>query len=135
MISLPFTLLGTVVRGKQLGTQLGFPTANIRYDAQLAQWPREGVYVGLAQPEDEPQEYLCILNQGKHPTTPEGIPTVEAHLLAYSGQALYDRKLRLTYLHFLRPEQTFDTLDDLKAQLADDRQAALLWASQHNVRS
>ena len=42
--ALPFELEGTVVRGKQLGSRLGFPTANIAYDPTARQWPAEGVY-------------------------------------------------------------------------------------------
>ena len=49
MSSLPFELEGRVIRGKQLGNQLGFPTANIAYDPQSRDWPPEGVYAGYAR--------------------------------------------------------------------------------------
>ena len=73
-----FTFHGRVVRGKRLGSRLGFPTANIAYDPQSRAWPREGVYVGVARLDGESRGYVCIINQGRHPTVPEGMATVEA---------------------------------------------------------
>ena len=125
-IPLPFTVTGEVIRGKQLGSQLGFPTANIRYDARRNAWPAEGVYAGVACVRDT--LHLCVLNQGKHPTSPEGIPTVEAHLLDYDGGELYGESITLEYLTFLRPEQVFPSLDALREQLSRDKQAARQWA-------
>ena len=84
-----FTFHGRVVRGKRLGSRLGFPTANIAYDPQSRTWPREGVYVGVAQLDGESRGYVCIINQGRHPTVPEGIATVEAHLLGHAHRDLY----------------------------------------------
>lgn len=126
MNELPFVLEGRVVRGKQLGSRLGFPTANIVYDPAERCWPQEGVYAGLAELDEA--VYVTVLNQGSHPTAPGGTPTVEAHLLGYSGAPLYDRTLRLTYCVFLRPESKFPTLEALKCQLAQDCEAALRWA-------
>ena len=125
-VSLPFTVAGEVIRGKQLGSQLGFPTANIRYDTRPGGWPRDGVYAGVACVRDA--LYLCVLNQGRHPTAPEGIPTVEAHLLDYSGGALYGEQIVLEYLHYLRPETVFPSLDMLREQLEEDKQSARKWA-------
>ena len=125
-VSLPFTVAGEVIRGKQLGSRLGFPTANIRYDMRPGGWPRDGVYAGVACVRNV--LYLCVLNQGRHPTAPEGIPTVEAHLLDYSGGPLYGEKIVLEYLHYLRPETTFSSLELLKEQLRRDKQNARDWA-------
>ncbi len=126
-----FTVHGRVVRGKQLGTRLGFPTANIAYDPQSRDWPPEGVYIAEAQVMGDERRYVSILNQGKHPTAPGGAPTVEAHLLGHPNHALYGRQLTLRYRAYLRPEQTFDGLDALKRQLAMDRRSALRWAQTH----
>lgn len=131
MAQLPFELTGQVVPGKQLGTKLGFPTANIAYDPQSRQWPREGVYVGVASISGDDRRYIAILNQGRHPTAPGGMPTVEAHLLDYPMQPLYGKRLTLTYRDFLRSEVTFPSLDALREQLAQDRLNALAWARTH----
>ena len=131
MTELSFELTGQVVPGKQLGSKLGFPTANIAYDPLSRQWPREGVYVGIATIEGDNQSYVTILNQGRHPTSPDGMPTVEAHLLGYPEKPLYGRCLTLCYRAFLRPETTFPSLDALRNQLTLDRQAALAWAAEN----
>ena len=55
-----FTFHGRVVRGKRLGSRLGFPTANIAYDPQSRTWPREGVYVGVAQLDGESRGYVSV---------------------------------------------------------------------------
>ena len=55
-----FTFHGRVVRGKRLGSRLGFPTANIAYDPQSRTWPREGVYVGVAQLDGESRGYRIM---------------------------------------------------------------------------
>ena len=129
---LPFELSGQVVPGKQLGSKLGFPTANIAYDPAERSWPREGVYVGLARLDGEEEKaYVTILNQGRHPTAPGGMPTVEAHLLGYPARPLYGRKLHLRYLAYLRPETTFPSLDALRQQLESDKVHALAWADEH----
>lgn len=132
MEGLPFELSGQVVPGKQLGSKLGFPTANIAYDPAERSWPREGVYVGLARLDGEEEKaYVTILNQGRHPTAPGGMPTVEAHLLGYPARPLYGRKLHLRYLAYLRPETTFPSLDALRQQLESDKARALAWADEH----
>lgn len=131
MDGLPFELTGTIVPGKQLGSQLGFPTANIAYDPESRLWPREGVYVGVAQVEGDKRCYVAILNQGRHPTAPGGMPTVEAHLLGHPNRPLYGCRLTLCYRAFLRAETTFPSLDALRDQLRQDRLNALVWAAEN----
>lgn len=128
--SLPFRISGQTVRGKRLGTELGFPTANLRYP-RAPSLPPNGVYVALA--EVGGMRYIAILNQGHHPTAPEGQPTIETHLLGFAGGDLYGRQLTLTYLAWLRPERRFPSLDALKAQLGADVAAASAWAAQHGL--
>ena len=126
-----FTFHGQVVRGKRLGSRLGFPTANIVYDPRSRAWPREGVYAGVAWLDGESRGYVSIINQGRHPTVPEGIATVEAHLLGHAHSDLYGRGLTLVYCRYLRPEHTFPTLKALREQLRRDRLSALAWAGEH----
>ena len=128
MSGLPFELTGVVTPGKQLGSRLGFPTANIAYDPDERSWPPEGVYAGVATVEGEKRSYAAILNQGRHPTAPGGMPTVEAHLLGHPNEALYGRRLVLSYRVYLRSEKTFPSLEALREQLQQDRQSAVEWA-------
>lgn len=132
--TLPFTLTGRVMEGKHLGRSIGFPTANLSYEPSAGPWPPEGVYIATVLIEGENHPHTAILNQGRHPTAPEGAPTVEAHLLDAPGQSLYGKQLTLTYRQFLRPETAFASLEDLKNQLQKDRQAALLWHTQHLLK-
>jgi riboflavin kinase/FMN adenylyltransferase len=127
-VPLPFTIGGHTVRGKRLGTKLGFPTANLAYppDTEL---PENGVYV--AEATIGGHTYAAILNQGMHPTVPEGRETIETHLIGFEGGELYDQALTLTYLARLRPERRFESLAALKAQLATDEADALRWIQAH----
>ena len=117
---------GIVERGKQLGRRLGFPTANIRPDWTDGPLPENGVYAAAFWVEEEPLARPCMLNQGVHPTVPEGRPTIEAHLLDYDG-ALYGRRVRVEYLHFMRPERRFEDVGALAEQLRRDRRCVRDW--------
>ncbi len=118
------TVSGLVRRGKQMGRKLGFPTANIAMPGN-AQLPSNGVYVGVATLEDE-STWPCVLNQGNHPTLPEGGASIEAHLLDYEGD-LYGCCISLTYLSKLRDERRFESVDALRAQVERDKKAARRW--------
>lgn len=123
------TITGSVERGKQLGRRLGYPTANVRPEGAPV-LPQNGVYAASIWLPGEAAPRPCMLNQGVHPTVPDGKPTIEAHILDYDGD-LYDQRVRVEYLHFLRPERRFDDLDALKAQLAQDLAATRAWFDAH----
>ena len=110
---------GTIVHGKQLGRTIGFPTANLQPDDPEAVTADNGVYVALIAIEGYPRPLPCMLNQGSHPTAPEGAPTIEAHILDFDDD-VYDRRAEIEYLSFLRPERKFPSLDALKQQLKAD---------------
>jgi len=120
MNKIPQILTGQVVLGKQLGRTIGFPTANLDIKNREAYPP--GVYAGTCRVDGT--EYRVIINIGKHPTVPEGAPTVEAHLIGYSGD-LYGREISVRLVKFLRGEVRFESLDALKEQLNRDRDAAI----------
>ena len=117
---------GIVEPGKHLGRRLGFPTANICPRRIHGKRPKNGVYAAALWLEGTDVAYLCMLNQGDHPTAPEGAPTIEAHVLDYDGD-LYGRKVRVEYLVFLRPEHRYDSLDSLSEQLNHDREQVHQW--------
>jgi energy-coupling factor transport system ATP-binding protein len=127
---LPFTVRGVTVPGKRMGTELGFPTANLSYP-HGENLPESGVYIALAQLDG--RHYHAILSQGLHPAKPEDNPTIEAHLLDYTGGDLYGRDLALTYLHYLRPERKFASMDALRDAIAKDRDDAREWLLQTNA--
>ncbi|MBO5837597.1 MAG: bifunctional riboflavin kinase/FAD synthetase [Oscillospiraceae bacterium] len=109
----PYTLSGQVVAGKRLGRTIGVPTANLVFPEELVV-PKLGVYATAAVVDGK--LYRAVTNIGTRPTVNgEGV-TVEAHLLDFEGD-LYGKYLELNFLEFLRPEQKFDSLEDLQAEI------------------
>ena len=120
-----FALQGTVTQGRQLGRQLGFPTANMQTEADL-QLPAYGVYAAVA--EVGGGRYPAVVNIGLRPTVGDfDAPTVEAHILSglAAGAELYGAAMRLEFAAEIRPERKFDSLAELQAQIAKDKITAL----------
>ena len=113
-------LKGKVDFGKQLGRTIGFPTANMEVEGEV--WESAGVYYGRCTLDG--QVYRVIINIGRHPTVPEGAPTVEAHLIGFEGD-LYGQEIEVELIRYLRSEVKFASVEDLKAQLEKDRAAAM----------
>lgn len=118
----PYSLIGDVVTGAQLGRQLGFPTANLRLPTDKF-LPRQGVYSAWVHLAHHPAPLPAVLNLGNRPTIGGLNQTVEVHLLDWSGD-LYGQTLTVCLEAFLRPEQKFDSLDSLTAQIHLDCQRA-----------
>lgn len=112
----PHVLTGTVIPGKQLGRTLGFPTANLPVPAELAT-PRLGVYVCVTLVDD--QTYVSLCNIGTRPTVEDEGINAEVHLLDFAGD-LYGKEITIAFYAFLRPEKKFDSLEELKEQIAKD---------------
>lgn len=111
---------GTVVKGKQLGRTIGFPTANLQADSVPQM--ENGVYAAWF--ELDGSRLPCMLNIGHHPTVPEGAPTIEAHIFDFEGD-IYGRRAVIDTAAFLRSEQKFPSVDALRQQLSRDRERAL----------
>lgn len=125
MLGRSYSLTGKVIRGQQLGRTLGFPTANLELPP-IKLLPRYGVYCARVWLEaetgkDKPCRSIvnAVTNIGCRPTVSGDRPTVEVHLLDWSGN-LYDRPMTVRLESFLRPEQKFSSLDALKTQIAAD---------------
>ena len=110
---------GIVTEGQRLGRKLGFATANLPLESNLAKPPR-GVYCAEVLTEDGVM-HRAVCNLGVHPTAGSlSTPVLEAHLLDFEDD-LYGQKL-LVFLHkMLRPEQRFSSLEALCAQITHDR--------------
>lgn len=107
---------GKVLSGKQLGRTLGTPTANLAFPAGVL-IPKFGVYACKVSVGD--QIYSAVTNIGTRPTVNGQGITAEAHILDFD-EDVYDKKITVALCHFLRPEQRFDSLEELKAQIAAD---------------
>jgi riboflavin kinase / FMN adenylyltransferase len=122
-----YTLVGKVVTGQQLGRTIGFPTANLQLPENKF-LPRFGVYSVWVKSAFGRQP--GVMNIGYRPTVAGQQLTVEVHLLDWSGD-LYGHTVTVSLEQFLRPEQKFASLDELKAQIQRDcDQARTLLAPQ-----
>ncbi len=110
-------ITGTVIHGKKLGRSLGFPTANLLIDPSLE--IANGVYAGRVALTGKP--YGALVNIGYNPTVPTGGKRLlEAHLLDFSGD-LYGRTISVELVVFLRPEQKFASLGELRERSEQDK--------------
>ncbi len=127
LLGRPYSLLGVVVQGQQLGRTIGFPTANVQLPKEKF-LPRQGVYAVRVFTLSEtanvsPSEILGVMNIGNRPTVNGASAFVEVHLFDWSGD-LYGKKLAIELVKFLRPEQKFPSLEALKTQIQLDCIAA-----------
>ena len=116
LLGYKYFLKGRVVEGQKIGRQIGFPTANLEVDP-LKLIPSDGVYV--VDVEVEGVEYRGVLNIGTRPTVSGDQRTVEVHIIGFTGD-LYSKEIVLKFLKFLRHEQRFSSLDDLREQIRKD---------------
>lgn len=122
LLGRPYSLRGPVVEGDKRGRTIGFPTANMSVD-DLLLLPADGVYVCRVaiepRADQAAQQHFAVTNVGVRPTFAGMQRRVEAYLLDYNDE-LYGRVLRLEFLAHLRPEQRFDGVDALVAQIRRD---------------
>ena len=107
--------------GDQRGRTIGFPTANVALGEHLR--PRFGVYAVRALVDGERMARPAVANLGRRPTFGKLQENFEVHLFDFAGD-LYGKTLRVALIEFIRPEMKFGGLDQLKAQIAADGEAA-----------
>ena len=113
----PISYTGTVVRGKRLGSSIGFPTANVQLH-NLTQLPRFGVYA--VRVHIDKKTYLGCLNIGINPTVEANLDTkIEIHILEFE-ETIYDEDISFELIEFIRDEKKFGSIDDLTAQIQLD---------------
>lgn len=119
LLGRPYSICGVVSRGKQLGRTLDFPTANLAIPGGKVLPPR-GVYAARATLRG--RTYIAAVNIGKHPTAPEGAPTIEANLIDYDGADCYGCHIRLEFYERIREERRFDSLRALREEVMRNRE-------------
>jgi riboflavin kinase / FMN adenylyltransferase len=121
MLGRGYSVAGRVIRGDQLGHQLGFPTANLDTPGLLL--PAHGVYAAHARV--GATNHRAVLNIGTRPTIQNATPTprLEVHLLDFSGD-LYGQELEVEFVAKLRDEIKFPSVEALRAQIQRDVAAA-----------
>ena len=130
MLGRPYGVEGRVVRGAERGRTLGFPTANLH--AQNRVLPRRGVYVTATLIEGAWRR--SVTNVGTRPTVGDGsAPSIETYVLDWSGD-LYGDVLRVRFLHPLRDERKFSSLEELRRQIERDATRAARYFTRGGVR-
>jgi riboflavin kinase/FMN adenylyltransferase len=124
LLGYKYFVKGRVVEGQKIGRKIGFPTANLEVDS-LKLIPSDGVYVVEVIVKKE--IYKGILNIGTRPTVDGDKRTIEVHIIEYEGKELYGEVLELNFLSFLRHEQRFSSLEDLREQIRKDFNRANVW--------
>lgn len=119
-----FMLSGTVIRGKGLGRQLAFPTANLQIEEPYKLIPKNGVYV--VKSHIKQHQVYGMMNIGFNPTVNGTQKTIEIHFF-HLDEDLYGQHIRVELLMRLRDEQRFESVEALKEQLIKDKENALYY--------
>jgi riboflavin kinase/FMN adenylyltransferase len=115
MLGYPWFVSGTVVHGDKRGRELGFPTANLRLDPACGL--AHGIYavrVGL-----DGKRYDGVANFGRRPMFDTGVVLLEVFLFDFTGD-IYGETLDVAFIHRIRPEMTFASVDDLVRRIDED---------------
>ena len=133
LLGRPYDLSGKIIRGRKLGTEIGFPTANLKVEDSKKLIPMDGIYA--CQVTVENKNYNGMLYIGDIPTI--GIDTnksIEVNIFDFNDD-IYDKRVNIKILHFLRHDRKFNNLDELKAQLHIDREDSLNFFKNYTERS
>jgi riboflavin kinase/FMN adenylyltransferase len=117
LLGRPYTLSGKVVHGRKLGRTLGFPTANMEIEDPYKLIPATGVYAVRAHLPSG--IYGGAMNVGFNPSIPGKGFSIEAHLFGFSEE-IYEIAIRFEMIAYLRQEYSFDNLEALTKQIAQD---------------
>ncbi len=120
LLGSPYFILGKVTEGRKIGRKIDFPTANIvAPDYKLL--PDDGVY--LTKTIYNGNIYKSITNIGKNPTVGGKKKTVETYIIGLSAD-LYGKEIKVLFYGFIRNEQKFVSVDELKNQISKDIECA-----------
>jgi riboflavin kinase / FMN adenylyltransferase len=117
---------GKVVKGKQLGRTIGFPTANILVENKQKILPKNGVYV--VEIVCQNQIYKGMMNIGNKPTVDGLNFSVEVHIFDFEND-IYDQNIQISVLDYIRDEIKFDSVESLKNQLVKDKEYSFKYLS------
>lgn len=125
-----FMLTGVVTKGKGLGKQLGYPTANIDIAEDYKIIPKHGSYI-ISSVIDEAVVY-GMMNIGMNPTVNGTKETIEVHFFDFQKD-IYGETIQIDLLHRIRNEEKFESVEALKLQLAKDKERALEYIAKRHA--
>jgi riboflavin kinase / FMN adenylyltransferase len=119
LLGYPWFVSGKVIHGDKRGRELGYPTANMRLDPDCGL--KHGIYavrVGVGE-----RRYDGVASFGRRPMFDQGTVLLEVFLFDFAGD-LYGEMIDVAFLEWIRPERTFDTVEDLVRRMNEDAQLA-----------
>ena len=119
-----YFLTGIVIKGKQLGRTIDFPTANLKIEENYKLIPQNGVYIVTSTINQK--TVFGMMNIGFNPTVEGQSQSIEIHYFDFN-EDLYNQKIRVSLLHRIRSEQKFESVAHLKEQLEKDKKTALAY--------
>lgn len=130
MLGHPYILVGQVVHGRKLGTQIGFPTANVVPDNPLKMIPPDGIYAVLIHIAGS--THKAVMYIGLKPTLGHHERSLEVHIFDFSDD-IYDQELMIEFVQFIRADIKFENVKAMTEQIGlDKEQAKLLLADQQS---
>ena len=117
-----YVLTGIIIKGKQLGRTIGFPTANLKIEENYKLIPQNGVYIVKSIINE--QTVFGMMNIGFNPTVEGQKQSIEIHYFDFNAD-LYNQKISVSILHRIRSEQKFESVELLKEQLEKDKKTTL----------
>ena len=117
-----YILSGKIIKGKQLGRTIGFPTANIKIEENYKLIPKNGVYIVKSIIQEK--TVFGIMNIGLNPTVNGEDLSIEVHFLDFDI-AIYNTEITVSVIDRIRDEQKFSSIDLLKAQIQKDKNYAI----------
>jgi riboflavin kinase/FMN adenylyltransferase len=118
----PFFITGKVVRGDQIGRQIGYPTANIQIEERYKLIPADGIFAVKVQYDG--QDYKGMAYIGSRPTINGMTRNIEVNLFDFDRE-IYNEAIGLEFYHYIRGDVKFNGLDELKVQIARDKEDVL----------
>ena len=123
LLTYNYTITGKIVEGFKVGRTIGFPTANIQVWERYKVVPAFGVYAVYAHVAG--QRYKAMLYIGKRPTLHNGDNiSIEVNIIDFDGD-LYNKELTAEFLEYVRGDEKFNSLDELRSQIAKDKENVL----------
>ncbi|MEO6149275.1 MAG: bifunctional riboflavin kinase/FAD synthetase [Mucilaginibacter sp.] len=118
----PFFITGSVIRGDQIGKKIGYPTANIIISERYKLIPADGIFAVKVKVDG--REYKGMAYIGHRPTVNGITRNIEVNIFDFD-EDIYNKQIRMEFLHFIRGDIKFASLDELIVQLGKDKEATL----------